>query len=111
LATKSGCRALRASLAASTGGQDRKRALAAFEWGTLFALRVALRNGSVFLDHSFAFRSQATMLISGQDWQARRNHFYGHLKLPQDARAFWNLWSSTSTRGSPGCAMPPCGAS
>ena len=69
-------------------GQDRKRALAAFEWGTLFALRVALRNGSVFLDHSFAFRSQATMLISGQDWQARRNHFYGHLKLPQDARAF-----------------------
>ncbi len=69
-------------------GQDRRRALAAFEWGTLFALRVALRNGSVFLDHSFAFRSQATMLISGQDWQARRNHFYGHLKLPQDANAF-----------------------
>ncbi len=69
-------------------GQDRKRALAAFEWGTLFALRVALRNGSVFLDHSFAFRSQATMLISSQDWQARRNHFYGHLKLPQDARTF-----------------------
>lgn len=69
-------------------GQDRKRALAAFEWGTLFALRVALRNGSVFLDHSFAFRSQAAMLISNDDWQARRNHFYGHLKLPQDAKAF-----------------------
>ncbi|CAG9184814.1 Tn3 family transposase ISBusp1 [Cupriavidus laharis] len=69
-------------------GLDRKRALAAFEWGTLFALRVAMRNGSVFLDHSFAFRSQAALLISKEDWQARRNHFYGHLKLPQDAKAF-----------------------
>lgn len=69
-------------------GQDRQRALAAFEWGTLFALRVALRNGSVFLEHSFAFRSQAALLISNEDWQARRNHFYGHLKLPQDAKAF-----------------------
>ncbi|EHP43488.1 Tn21-like transposase [Cupriavidus basilensis OR16] len=69
-------------------GQDRQRALAAFEWGMLFALRVALRNGSVFLDHSLAFRSQAALLISNADWQARRNHFYGHLKLPQDAKAF-----------------------
>ncbi|UBM07889.1 Tn3 family transposase [Cupriavidus metallidurans] len=69
-------------------GQDRKRALAAFEWGTLFALRVALRNGSVFLDHSFAYRSQAALLISNEAWQAWRNHFYGHLKLPQDAKAF-----------------------
>ncbi len=69
-------------------GEDRQRALAAFEWGTLFALRVGLRNGSVFLEHSFAFRSQATLLISASDWKAKRNHFYGHLKLPQDAQAF-----------------------
>ncbi|MDT4798403.1 Tn3 family transposase ISBusp1 [compost metagenome] len=69
-------------------GQDRQRALAAFEWGTLFALGVALRNGSVFLDHSFAFRSQAAKQVSNEDWQARRNHFYSHLKLPPDARAF-----------------------
>ncbi len=68
--------------------QDRQRALAAFEWGTLFALRVALRNGSVFLAHSFAFRSQAALLIDANDWKAKRNHFYGHLKLPQDAQAF-----------------------
>ena len=69
-------------------GQVRKLALAAFEWGTLFALRVAQRNGSVFLDHSFAYRSQAALLISNEAWQARRNHFYGHLKLPQDAKIF-----------------------
>ena len=69
-------------------GQDRQLALAAFEWGTLFALRVALRNGSVFLEHSFAFRSQATLLIAPEEWQVKRNHFYGHLELPQDPQAF-----------------------
>ena len=28
-------------------------ALIAFEWSTLFALRVALRKGSVYVEHSF----------------------------------------------------------
>ena len=69
-------------------GYDRHKALSAFEWATLFALRVALRNGSVFVDHSFAFRSQARMLIPHDDWSAKRNHYYGHLKLPQDAKEF-----------------------
>ena len=73
---------------AALEGQDRRQALAALEWGTLFGLRVALRNGSVFLEHSFAFRSQATLLIAKEEWQAKRNHFYGHLKLPQDAKVF-----------------------
>jgi hypothetical protein len=27
-------------------------------------------------------------LISASEWKAKRNHFYGHLKLPQDAQAF-----------------------
>jgi len=67
-------------------GYDRYKALSAFEWATLFALRVALRNGSVFVDHSFAFRSQARKLIPHDDWSAKRNHYYGHLKLPQDAK-------------------------
>lgn len=69
-------------------GYDRYKALSAFEWATLFALRVALRNGSVFVDHSFAFRSQARMLIPRDEWSAKRNHYYGHLKLPQDAKEF-----------------------
>jgi len=67
---------------------DRYKALLAFEWATLFALRVALRNGSVFIDHSFAFRSQAMLLIPPDEWKAKRNHFYGHLKLPQDPKEF-----------------------
>ncbi|CAJ3199676.1 transposase Tn3 family protein [Burkholderia pseudomallei] len=68
--------------------EDRVRALLAFEWATLSALRVALRNGSVFVDHSFAFRSQATLLIPDEIWKAQRNHCYGHLKLPQDPKEF-----------------------
>src|SRR5260370_16539334 len=44
-------------------GYDRHKALSAFEWATLFALRIALGNGSVYVEHSFAFRSQARMLI------------------------------------------------
>ncbi|SOZ19526.1 protein of unknown function (plasmid) [Cupriavidus taiwanensis] len=41
--------ALRLGRATHTEGKDRQKALAAFELSTLFALRVALRNGSVFL--------------------------------------------------------------
>jgi hypothetical protein len=68
--------------------EDRSQALLAFEWATLVALRVALRNGSVYVEHSFDFRSQATLLIPDDEWQARRNHYYGHLKLPQDPKDF-----------------------
>ncbi|UMY33482.1 Tn3 family transposase [Burkholderia contaminans] len=69
-------------------GEDRVQALLAFEWAALSALRVALRNGSVFVEHSFAFRSQATLLIPDDTWKAQRNHYYGHLKLPQDPREY-----------------------
>ncbi|MBU9546209.1 Tn3 family transposase [Burkholderia multivorans] len=69
-------------------GYDRLRAMVAFEWATLFALRVALRNGSVFIDHSFSFRSQSHMLISAEQWKAKRNNHYGHLGLPQDPNEF-----------------------
>ncbi|GAB7549946.1 hypothetical protein [Cupriavidus sp. 8B] len=27
-------------------------------------------------------------MIGAIDWKAKRNHFYGHLKLPQDGQAF-----------------------
>lgn len=66
------------------GNPDRAKALAAFEWATLFALRVALRNGSVYLAHSFSFRSQASLLISKEHWDVHRNTYYGHLKLSRD---------------------------
>ena len=65
-------------------GADRKKALSAFEWATLFALRVALRNGSVYLDHSFVFRSQATLFIAKEDWQTSRDMHYSQLGLSKD---------------------------
>ena len=68
--------------------ENRGDALIAFEWATLFALRVALRNGSVYVEHSFSFRSLGTLLIPAEDWQRQRNHFYGQLGLPQDPKVF-----------------------
>lgn len=65
---------------------DRKKALAAFEWATLLKLRMALRNGSVFLSHSFNFKSQASLLISPEQWKVHRASHYGHLKLSMDPK-------------------------
>lgn len=70
---------------------DPRKALAAFEWATLFKLRMALRNGSVYLSHSFAFRGHAALLIPRDEWLAQRNHHYGHLKLPQDPQEYLRL--------------------
>ncbi|MFJ3319037.1 Tn3 family transposase [Herbaspirillum huttiense] len=69
-------------------GVDRIEAMRAFEWATISALRMALRNGSVYVDHSFSFRSRATLLISEAEWKAKRHHYYGHLELPQDPKVF-----------------------
>nr|WP_175152268.1 Tn3 family transposase [Paraburkholderia ultramafica] len=68
--------------------ENRSDALIAFEWATLFALRVALRNGSVYVEHSFSFCSLGMLLIPVEDWQRQRNHFYGQLGLPQDPKVF-----------------------
>ncbi|AUT66534.1 Tn3 family transposase [Paraburkholderia terrae] len=67
---------------------DRLKAMIAFEWATLFALRVALRNGTIFVQHSFSFRSQTHMLIPAEEWPTRRNNLYGHLGVPQDPKEF-----------------------
>ncbi|MDG0854458.1 Tn3 family transposase [Roseateles puraquae] len=71
---------------AAINGTDRKRALAAFEWATLLKLRLSLRNGSVFLAHSFKYRGYAALLIPKDEWQVQRNHHYGHLKAHQDPK-------------------------
>ncbi len=68
--------------------EDRRKALNAFEWATLFKLRISLRNGSIHLEHSFAFRGHAALLIPQEKWHAHRNSHYGHLKLSQDPKEF-----------------------
>jgi hypothetical protein len=45
------------------GGEDRERAFAAAEVAMLLDLRRALRNGTVWIEHSLAFRSHETSFI------------------------------------------------
>jgi TnpA family transposase len=72
----------------SLSGQDRKRALRAFEVATLLALRRALRNGTVWIDHSLAFRSRARLFIPAATWQQERGSYYRRLGLPKQAQDF-----------------------
>jgi hypothetical protein len=54
--------------------EDREKAFAAAEVGTLLNLRRALRNGSVWIDHSLSFRSRETLFITPTtaDYACRR---------------------------------------
>ena len=53
----------------SLAAEDRGRAFVAAEVGTLLNLRRALRNGTVWIDHSLAFRSRETLFIAPAQWQ------------------------------------------
>ena len=45
-------------------GEDRDKAMRAFEVATLFSLRRAVRNGSVWIDHSLLFRGRARLFFT-----------------------------------------------
>jgi hypothetical protein len=64
-------------------GADREQAFRAFEVATLLALRRALRNGTVWIDHSLAFRSRERLFIPTETWQKERNSYYQRLSLPK----------------------------
>jgi len=68
--------------------KNREHAMRGFEVATLLALRRALRNGSVWIDHSLAFRSRERLFIPALKWQRDRNAYYRRLSLPKDANAF-----------------------
>ena len=55
---------------------------------TLLALRRALRNGTVWIDHSLAFRSRERLFIPAERWHAQRRAYFRRLGLPIDAAAF-----------------------
>jgi hypothetical protein len=69
-------------------GADRERAFCAFEVATLLALRRALRNGTVWIDHSLAFRSRERLFIPPDRWAAQRRPYFRRLGLPTDPAAF-----------------------
>jgi hypothetical protein len=49
---------------------DRERAFRALEVATLFALRRALRNGSVWIEHSLTFRGRERLFLPEEHWRA-----------------------------------------
>ena len=67
---------------------DRQRAFRALEVATLLNLRRALRNGTLWIDHSLAFRSREQLFIPTERWQTHRRAHYRRLGLPTDAAAF-----------------------
>lgn len=69
-------------------GEDRERAMRALEAHTLLGLRKGLRNGSVYIDTSGAFRSREALMISKDQWGNQREAYYANLGLPLEARDF-----------------------
>jgi Tn3 transposase DDE domain len=69
-------------------GADREQAFRAFEVATLLALRRALRNGTVWIDHSLAFRSRERLFIPAERWEKERNSYYRRLSLPKRAESY-----------------------
>ena len=67
---------------------DRDRAFRALEVATLFALRRALRNGSVWLEHSLSFRGRERLFIPDARWQTEARRHYARLRLPAKASEF-----------------------
>ena len=73
---------------AAIGCDDRARAFVGFEIATLFALRRALRNGSVWIEHSQSFRGRARLFIAPERWATESRRHYSRLSLPTDPERF-----------------------
>ncbi len=67
---------------------DRERALRALEVATRFALRRALRNGSVWIEYSLSFRGRERLFIPDERWQTEARRHYARLQLPAKASDF-----------------------
>jgi TnpA family transposase len=67
---------------------DRERAFRALEVATLFALRRALRNGSVWIEHSLSFRGRERLFIPDERWKTEARRHYARLQLPAKASDF-----------------------
>jgi len=69
-------------------GEDRDKAMRAFEVATLFSLRRAVRNGSMWVDHSLVFRGRARLFFTPERWAAESKRHYARLNLPAKASTF-----------------------
>lgn len=69
-------------------GYDRDRAFRALEVATLFALRRAVRNGSVWIEHSLSFRDRERLFLPTEQWKTEGRRHYARLSLPTKPAAF-----------------------
>src|SRR5271157_158070 len=67
---------------------NRSRAFQALEVATLSGLHRALRNGSVWNEHSLTFRGREKLFIPEERWKKERRTHYRRLGLPLDAKEF-----------------------
>ena len=86
-------------------GDDRAQAFRAFEVASLILLRRALRNGTVWIDHSLAFRSRERLFIPPVLWEKTRNSYYQRLSLPKKADSYDNPIPCVSAASRPPAAL------
>jgi len=55
------------------------------EVATLFALRRAVRNGSVWIEHSLSFCGRARLFFTEEIWKDEAKKHYARLSLPGKA--------------------------
>ena len=67
---------------------DRAAALGCFRAATLMALKRALRNRSVSVDHSLSYRAPEDKLIPQKLWQRDRGRFIRDLNLPASSEKY-----------------------
>jgi hypothetical protein len=67
---------------------DRERAFRSLEVATLFALRRAVRNGSVWIEHSPSFRERERLFVPDQRWKIEARRHYARLQMPTKASTF-----------------------
>ena len=79
---------LGAARRAAIADADRERAFRALEVATLLALRRAVRNGSVWIEHSLSFRGRERLFLPEERWQAEAPRHYARLQLPAKASEF-----------------------
>ncbi|WP_371436359.1 Tn3 family transposase [Polaromonas sp.] len=73
---------------AAISSPERERAFQALEVATLFALRRAVRNGSVWIEHSLSFRGRARLFFTDERWKDESKKHYARLSLPGKAATF-----------------------
>jgi TnpA family transposase len=81
------------------GQQDRKAALGCLRAATVMALKRALRNRSVSVDHSLAHRASEAKLVPLKLWQRDRARFIRGLNLPASGEKYLQRLEAGLTAG------------